>query len=79
MTVLPKLRYTYAKAGRFCINADGSHNSEYCRYCFENVKFTKPDIIMEQMIEKCVGIMREMQMPEVQINQTKTFIPVLKR
>jgi hypothetical protein len=34
---------------------------------------------MERMIEKCAGIMKQMNMPEAQIEQTKKFIPVLKR
>lgn len=34
---------------------------------------------MEQMIEKCAGIMKQMNIPEAQIEQTKTFIPMLKR
>ncbi len=48
-------------------------------YFFHNGKFTEPDITMEQMIEKCAGIMRQMKMPEAQIEQTKKFIPLLKR
>ena len=34
----------------FGTNADGSKNEEYCRYCFENGKFTF-DGTMEEMIE----------------------------
>ncbi|MFZ5933085.1 MAG: zinc ribbon domain-containing protein [Patescibacteria group bacterium] len=63
----------------FGVNADGSQNNEYCRYCFQNGKFTEPDITLEQMIEKCAGIMKQMQMPEGQIEQTKKYIPMLKR
>ena len=63
----------------FGTNVGESQNKEYCRYCYQNGKFTEPDITMEQMIEKCVGIMRQMHIPEAQIEQTKTFIPILKR
>ena len=63
----------------FGTNADSSQNQEYCHYCFQNGKFIEPNITMEQMIEKCAGIMRQMKMPEAQIEQTKTFIPMLKR
>ncbi len=63
----------------FGTNADGSKNNEYCRYCFQEGKFTEPNITVKQMIEKCAGIMTQMQMPQAQIKQTKTFIPTLKR
>lgn len=67
------------KPADFGSNADGSKNEEYCHYCFQNGKFTEPNITMEQMIEKCAGIMKQMKMPEAQIEQTKKFIPQLKR
>lgn len=63
----------------FGANVDGSKSEEYCHYCFQNGKFTEPDITIDQMIGKCIGIMRQMKMPEAQIKQTKTFIPTLKR
>lgn len=34
-------------------NADGSKNEDYCKYCFENGKFTFHGT-MEEMIEVCV-------------------------
>ena len=63
----------------FGTNVGGNQNKEYCRYCYQNGKFTEPDITREQMIEKCAGIMRQMHIPETQIEQTKKFIPMLKR
>ena len=63
----------------FGLNADRSQNNEYCQYCFKDGKFTEPDITMDQMIEKCAGIMKQMQIPEEQIEQTRQFIPMLKR
>lgn len=60
-------------------NTDGSRNNEYCRYCYQKGKFTQPDITLEQMIEKCAGIMRQMKLSEDKIEQTKVFIPMLKR
>lgn len=68
-----------AKPEEFGTNIDRSKSNEYCHYCFQNGKFTEPDITMSQMIEKCAGIMRQMKMLEAQIEQTKTFIPMLKR
>jgi hypothetical protein len=63
----------------FGTNADESKNQEYCQYCYQKGKFTEPDITVEQMIEKCTGIMKQMNIPEAQIEQTKKFIPMLKR
>jgi hypothetical protein len=63
----------------FGTNADGSKNHEYCQYCYQKGKFTEPEMTMGQMIEKCTGIMKQMNMPEAQIEQTKKFIPMLKR
>jgi len=67
------------KPADFGTNADGSKNNEYCQYCYQKGKFTEPDITMEQTIEKCVGIMKQMQMPKDQIEKTRLFIPMLKR
>ena len=63
----------------FGTNANGSQNQDYCRYCYQNGQFTEPDVTMDKMIEKCAGIMKQMNLPEKQIEQTKTFIPLLKR
>jgi hypothetical protein len=67
------------KPDDFGSNSDGSKNEEYCCYCYKNGKFTEPDITMAQMITKCESIMKQMHISEVQIEQTKAFIPMLKR
>jgi hypothetical protein len=67
------------KPGDFGSNADGSKNNEYCHFCFEKGKFTDPNITEEQMIKKVAGIMKQMNMPDSQVEQVKTFIPMLKR
>ena len=67
------------KPGDFGSNADGSKNNEYCHFCFEKGKFTDANITKEQMIRKVAGIMNQMKMPDSQIEQVKTFIPMLKR
>ena len=38
-------------------NKDGKRSNEYCTYCFQNGKFTAPEMTMQEMIDKCVGIM----------------------
>jgi hypothetical protein len=67
------------KPDDFGTNTDRSKSKEYCHYCYQNGKFTEPDLTMEQMIEKCAGLMKQMQIPEAAIEQTKTSIPMLKR
>ena len=65
----------------FGTNADGSKNEDYCNFCFQNGRFTEPNITVEQMIGKVVGIMTsQMKMPEAQAKEiSNTFIPQLKR
>ena len=67
------------KAEDFGTNTDGSQNQDYCQYCYQRGKFTESNTTMQQMIEKVSDIMRQMKIPEAQIEQTKTFIPMLKR
>jgi hypothetical protein len=67
------------KTEDFGTNTNGSKNKEYCCHCYKNGKFTEPGITIEQMIGKCTAIMKQMHIPDAQIEQTKTFIPVLKR
>ena len=57
-TILSKLFYADAKPEDFGTNSNGNQNQEYCRYCYQNGNFTDPDITVEQMIEKCVDIMK---------------------
>ena len=61
--------------------ANGSKIGDYCRYCFQNGAFTEPDIGMQGMINKCVGIMtQEGIMPEAQAKALMSdVIPKLKR
>ena len=65
----------------FGTNSDGSKTEEFCTYCFQNGKFTAPDITVQEMIDKCVSIMNQQKiMPEEQARDlmTKT-IPYLNR
>lgn len=62
-------------------NSDGSKNEEYCKYCFENGKFTFNGT-MEEMIEICVPKMAaanpDMSEEEARKSMLEWF-PVLKR
>lgn len=63
----------------FGTNMNGSQNLDYCSYCFQNGEFTQPNLTKEAMIEKVSEILRQMQIPEEQLELIKTFIPKLKR
>jgi hypothetical protein len=69
------------KQADFGTNADGSKNSDYCHFCFQNGAFTQPDITMEAKIELVVKNMVAMKlMPEKQAREmANAFIPQLKR
>ena len=62
-------------------NADGSKNTDYCKYCFENGAFTMK-CTMEEMIGFCVPHMVSANagMSEEQArNMMLGFFPSLKR
>jgi len=68
------------KTEDFWTNADQSKSKDYCHFCFQNGKFTDPNITMEQMIDKVAGFAKQMRMSEDQAKEmAKTFIPKLKR
>jgi len=62
-------------------NADGSKNGDYCKYCFENGKFTQ-ECTMNEMIEFCVPHMASANsgMSEDEAKKMMLeFFPSLKR
>ena len=63
----------------FGTNKDGSRNQEYCHYCFQNGAFVNPGSSMQEVIDISAAAMRKMNMPEALIEQTKQYIPTLKR
>jgi hypothetical protein len=60
-------------------NADGTQNVEYCCHCFQNGAFVNPEMTVEQMVEMCSKIMRDMHLPEELVGQAANAIPTLKR
>lgn len=64
----------------FGTNIDGSKNNDYCHYCFQNGKFTLPDAILEQFIEKIAGMSAQMGMTREQAKaMANNVLPKLKR
>jgi hypothetical protein len=61
-------------------NADGTTNTEYCKYCYERGQFVAPDLTVDCMIEICVSYMVEQGMPESNARiLLQTYLPKLKR
>jgi hypothetical protein len=44
-------------------NADGSKSNMYCSHCYQNGKFTLPDLSVDQMKDRVKGMMKEMGFP----------------
>ncbi len=69
------------KEEQFGTNIDESKNKEYCIYCYKYGKFTDLEITLDQMINKCVGIM--VKMKDMPLEKAKSIlenvIPNLKR
>ncbi len=61
------------------LNADGSKNEDYCKYCFTDGHFTTEGA-MEEMIETCVPFMVNGGMSEEKARSILTEqLPNLKR
>ena len=63
-------------------NEDGSLNPEFCKDCFQDGKYTEPDITLTEMIVRKSEEMMEKnpRLPETtETGITTTFIPGLKR
>lgn len=66
-------------------NADGSANDDYCKYCFNEGKFTN-NFTMEEMIQYCAGMLDEYNADakvkltkEEAIAQMREHFPTMKR
>ena len=63
-------------------NEDGSLNPEFCKDCYQDGKYTEPDITLTEMIVRKSKEMMEKnpRLPETTATGiTTTFIPSLKR
>lgn len=60
-------------------NADGSRNTEYCIYCYENGAF-KEDCTMDEMIEHCLDAAPELYKDREKSRKSMSeYYPTLKR
>jgi hypothetical protein len=60
-------------------NADGSKSYMYCSHCYQNGKFTLPDITKEGMQEHVKGKLKSMGFPGFIAGFFTKGIPKLKR
>ena len=72
--------------GNYGTNADGSKSEEYCKYCWVNGVFGKPDETMEEMVDISVAWrVKSETLPdgypdkETAKREMMKFFPTLKR
>ncbi len=58
---------------------DGSPKKLYCKYCYRNGQFTRPQITLEEMKVLVTNKMEEMKMDAGTINMVVSCLPNLKR
>ena len=58
---------------------DGSRKKDYCKYCYENGRFTNPKITLEEMKTFVKNKMEEMKMDSDTISMAVSSLPNLKR
>lgn len=59
--------------------ANGSKSTMYCSHCYQQGKFTLPNITADQMIDLVKGKMKEMHIPGFLAYFMAKNIPKLKR
>lgn len=59
--------------------ADGAKSTRYCSHCYENGRFTYPDLTMEQMQARVQGKLKEVGMPGFVAKMLSRNIPKLER
>lgn len=59
--------------------ADGSKNPEYCKYCYQNGKFTNPGLTLEEMQKRVTEKMDDQNIPEDILEAAISRLPSLKR
>lgn len=57
---------------------DGSKNTEYCKYCYQNGEFVNPHMTIEEMRKIVVSKMEEYKIPNDIIKTAVEKLPHLK-
>lgn len=58
---------------------DGSKNSEYCKYCYQNGALVNPEMTFEEMKSLVITQMKKMDLPPAIIEKSVRSLPYLKR
>jgi hypothetical protein len=58
---------------------DGSKNSEYCKYCYQNGALVNPKMTFEEMKSLVITQMKKMDLPPAIIEKSVKSLPYLKR
>lgn len=58
---------------------DGSKNSEYCKYCYQNGALVNPKMTFEEMKSLVTNQMQKMNLPADIISKSVKSLPYLKR
>jgi NAD-dependent SIR2 family protein deacetylase len=58
---------------------DGSKNSEYCKYCYQQGEFVNPGITLDEMKHVMMEKMDNRNIPDSVIQQALKRLPNLKR
>lgn len=61
-------------------NSDNTKSEEYCKFCYQDGKFTDEGISLKDKIEKNIQISTQMGMPEEKAREmAENTLPKLKR
>lgn len=58
---------------------DGSKSQEYCKYCYQQGAFTKPEMTLKEMISQVITQMEKMKIDSRAIDMAVSSLPNLKR
>jgi hypothetical protein len=60
-------------------NSDGSRSKEYCSHCYQDGRFTQPNLSLEEMMAQVEGKLRSMHIPSFLARRFTRNIPNLSR
>lgn len=58
---------------------DGSKSDSYCKYCYQEGRFTDPEMTLERMQQIATTEMKKQKLPENIIQLSLNMLPGLKR
>lgn len=58
---------------------DGLKSSDYCKYCYQQGKFTDPDMTLTKMKNMVTSQMKQSSLPQAILQQSLELLPHLKR